>query len=1386
MNEISHKYLVLIHPGLHDDTIFINSFNDNCIIHVDENIDISNVYSVINDTIDKGYVIDRLAFIYHYDGPNPLDFFNQDIYTENNVEKNILEISGIYEYPLSIDITSLDVNKTNLDFGSFIIDSSFIDNSGNISGKGVINVDISSNNYDLSQNSYNVDFVYHEKIEITEYKKVENTYIFMNNNIINIINTLKSKLDKKLIVDILTCNLKSPEIIKEISQIQNDLDINIQYSLDQTGNNPRGNWILESDNVDIKNVYFTEKINEWNSILVANYYHVKGNTKGTFTYSFDGRRRHRNLDTTDYIFINNNNTSSFDTRWVQVHRDDSGTSTYTYTEIDLSEQNKYLSSVQRAEGYNNTEVDAYVGRSSGLNYVTPKYVKFKNITFSSASSRINSSLISYGLLHYRCSHIFSITRTLRYSNYKIHIYNVMFDHYLSNTLRYLDIHEGESADIQFDNNNIKFANNYSALTPLQSYGMNRLGTKLKNNNKDIGTGLTYINAINVNYTYTDSTLGQNSLFSSINLVTNSSSKYNKYTFTLDKDIKGKSSTNKTLSSINNSINVTSQIYNSPNNISIRLTHDYTPPTNVSVNFDQKPFIDLNFVVRPILSSSSITITGVNYIHNTENRTYTITVPFTNINCSDIPNAVSVENCKIYYGSTELTCDTTNNYFIITIDMEFVIDLEIRHPNYDYEKYPNGGGSEIIQTKSIYELDTSSTYNTNLKTNTNNYIEYDIDNKTFKLLNNCNISDLNLDNNTLKLLESETFDGQGFYIDFEGLSLYGLFTLEQGITSDLSKNVFNKGNVPVIKNLTIKNGIIQSNSGAFIKRDELSSVIIDNCVSDCTMSTGGTRMSGFIGFGFGSTTTSASYYLRITNCINKTNITRAHSGGILSVDSPDLNGDAIVYCEGCINYGTCTTETNVLKGSIAGSGCRIQIVNNGSITIKNCINYGVSNFPLIGSYSGNYTIENCANYTFNSIVSSALAGTVITPKNNYHTGITNKNISGFSYDPKITDHPVLDYFKYETSQDISYPINNSSNTITINRGIKVNNIFNINVSNISISNNIPEGHQLKNDLANIEFIITISDSVNDRVIISDQNIQSSNTISNSHYELSINDRDTDTSDIYFNIIGNTIDTNTIKTINIGVRDKNTNILAFYNIKTIFVNIENAELSLDIFIDSNTTLTDIIDNQNYFNDIIINKGNNLLQLERNINYRNLLSGSSITEAKYNNNLALLLPNNTIFDGCYNYIDLDNIETHGLFTSYNGMNHNNNIIIKNLKIINAKLTQDKSILVASNSDNITLENCVIQGNDITVQGSAFFGINCNNCKLINCYSKFNSIKNDFHPISKSILNSDTKNYYSYITKKTSGASHGDINNKGYIFYEKDSNGVDLNNRKGEIIII
>jgi hypothetical protein len=138
---------------------------------------------------------------------------------------------------------------------------------------------------------------------------LDNKYHYFNDEIIDLI----KELGNKLTVDLLSCNLKDNKFKEEVEKIESDLNINIRYSVDQTGNNPQGNWVLESDDVNIKELYFNETIDQWDGVLssertisdvaiaLPTYFSLNGNTL-TLLQNFDWSNfTVDNLSTTDYI-----------------------------------------------------------------------------------------------------------------------------------------------------------------------------------------------------------------------------------------------------------------------------------------------------------------------------------------------------------------------------------------------------------------------------------------------------------------------------------------------------------------------------------------------------------------------------------------------------------------------------------------------------------------------------------------------------------------------------------------------------------------------------------------------------------------------------------------------------------------------------------------------------------------------------------------------------------------------------------------------------------------------------------------------------------------------------------------------------------------------------
>ncbi|NBX75526.1 MAG: hypothetical protein EBQ92_03155, partial [Proteobacteria bacterium] len=88
----------------------------------------------------------------------------------------------------------------------------------------------------------------------------EDKYFYVNDNLIELFKKFK-------IVDVLSCNLNNSKFAEEIKKIEDDLNVDIRYSVNKSGNNPNGDWILESDGADVRNIYFTDNINNWNGVL---------------------------------------------------------------------------------------------------------------------------------------------------------------------------------------------------------------------------------------------------------------------------------------------------------------------------------------------------------------------------------------------------------------------------------------------------------------------------------------------------------------------------------------------------------------------------------------------------------------------------------------------------------------------------------------------------------------------------------------------------------------------------------------------------------------------------------------------------------------------------------------------------------------------------------------------------------------------------------------------------------------------------------------------------------------------------------------------------------------------------------------------------------------
>ena len=65
-----------------------------------------------------------------------------------------------------------------------------------------------------------------------------------------------------MIIDLLTCNVNDVLFIEELIKIK----LVVRYSTNPAGN--LSDWVQESHNINIRNIYFNENIELWNHLLI--------------------------------------------------------------------------------------------------------------------------------------------------------------------------------------------------------------------------------------------------------------------------------------------------------------------------------------------------------------------------------------------------------------------------------------------------------------------------------------------------------------------------------------------------------------------------------------------------------------------------------------------------------------------------------------------------------------------------------------------------------------------------------------------------------------------------------------------------------------------------------------------------------------------------------------------------------------------------------------------------------------------------------------------------------------------------------------------------------------------------------------------------------------
>ena len=109
-------------------------------------------------------------------------------------------------------------------------------------------------------------------LKVPMFEQTYTKYQYICDGLVDLLTTCSAMLKQKspqdtLVFDLLSCELNTPPFVQEMNQIEQDLGINVRYSLNQTGTTPDSDWIMESDSVDVKDTYFTSRIENVSIVL---------------------------------------------------------------------------------------------------------------------------------------------------------------------------------------------------------------------------------------------------------------------------------------------------------------------------------------------------------------------------------------------------------------------------------------------------------------------------------------------------------------------------------------------------------------------------------------------------------------------------------------------------------------------------------------------------------------------------------------------------------------------------------------------------------------------------------------------------------------------------------------------------------------------------------------------------------------------------------------------------------------------------------------------------------------------------------------------------------------------------------------------------------------
>lgn len=189
-----------------------------------------------------------------------------------------------------------------------------------------LNPDVPPNNSDNRNNETQyLAFLFHDRsIPYFPFFRTSKQKTYFSDDFLEHIRLI-SLNHPNLIIDLISCNINEPFVIEEIKQVENNYNITIRHSFDETGSsNMNGNWIMESHNINIKPIYFTADIRNWNVTLQLSFHSgfIRNTAYGKRVYMMgnnefgqlgNGTYKHSDLpvDITDHIDGNSPSSTTF-------------------------------------------------------------------------------------------------------------------------------------------------------------------------------------------------------------------------------------------------------------------------------------------------------------------------------------------------------------------------------------------------------------------------------------------------------------------------------------------------------------------------------------------------------------------------------------------------------------------------------------------------------------------------------------------------------------------------------------------------------------------------------------------------------------------------------------------------------------------------------------------------------------------------------------------------------------------------------------------------------------------------------------------------------------------------------------------------------------------